>query len=267
MTQLKLGVVGKNIGYSKSPFIHSKFVKSLGIPVDYTIEDVGEGSFSEKIAELQKRGFLGCNITVPYKEEAFQLADEKTDRAIKAGAANTFVFKAGKIWADNTDGVGFIRDLTENKGYSIAGKRVLICGAGGAVRGILGPLVASRPGAIVLANRTFEKAQTLALAFSNDEIKIQPNTYDHLEGEFDLVIDGTSLNVETLPLSDSVTLGRDSLVYDLKYSPDTKTSMMMWGKSKGSQAFDGMGMLVEQAAEAFKIWTGTMPDTSIFCPS
>ncbi len=262
MREIILGVVGKNIGYSKSPLIHSEFGKSQGIPINYTIEDVGEGAFEAKIVEMQARGFLGCNITVPYKENAFAMAHEKTSRAEKAKAANTFLFKDGRIYADNTDGAGLIRDITNNIGYSIAKKRIVIYGAGGAIRGILSPLMENMPASITIANRTLAKGIALSKEFSTHSLEIKASTYDTLAGEtFDLVIDGTSLKTEALPIPTSVTLSEDSLVYDLKYNPDMETSTMAWGKSKGAEVHDGIGMLVEQAAEAFKMWTGREPAT------
>ena len=262
MPPIQLAVVGKNISYSKSPLIQSAFAKAENIDISYTIQDVGEGSFSEKIKALRQAGFLGCNITVPFKEEAFKLADHKSARAIQAGAANTFLFKEGRIFADNTDGVGLIRDLTQNLGFSLQDKRILICGAGGAVRGILGPLIDHAPHFIILANRSIEKAETLARLFPSPSIKA--STYAALsKQQFDLMIDGTSLKTEALPIPDSVSLSKNALVYDLKYSPDVETSSMIWGHSKAAAVHDGMGMLIEQAAEAFKIWTGRSPDTHV----
>lgn len=262
MQEFILGLVGKNISYSKSPFIHSEFGKEQKIPVTYTLQDVDGSTFEEKIAEMQASGFLGCNITVPYKEEAFILAHEKTASAEKAQAANTFLFKDGRIYADNTDGIGLIRDMTKNIGYSIIGKRILICGAGGAVRGILAPLVECMPASITIANRTLDKGRALAKTFSEGSLDIIAATYDALADKtFDLVIDGTSLKTEALPLPANLCLSKNSLVYDLKYSPGIETRIMIWGKTKGAHIYDGIGMLVEQAAEAFKIWTSKEPAT------
>lgn len=255
----KLAVVGKNISYSKSPFIHHAFGSALNIAVDYTIQDVLDFTFPQKIAQLQEQGFFGCNITVPFKEEAFAMATKKSSRSEAAGAANTFRFNAnGSIDADNTDGVGFIRDITQNIGAALNGKRVLICGAGGAVRGILGPLANERPEAIIIANRSVEKAAALAQQFG-----VSSSTYEALAHQtFDVVVDGTSLKTEPLPLPATLHLAQDALVYDLKYSPGVPTSIMQWAKNKGAKHIhDGMGMLVEQAAEAFFFWTGKRPKT------
>lgn len=262
-SSFKMAVVGKSIGYSKSPFIHGEFAKALGLSVDYTIQDVGEGSFADTIARLRSEGFNGCNITVPYKEDAFKMADVKSPRAEQAGAANTFSFKEEHIFADNTDGIGFIRDVTRNIGIALAGKRILICGAGGAVRGILGPLLAESPASVTIANRTFDKGIGLRDAFSSRG-SVTACTYEKLAGQiFDVIIDGTSLKTERLPIPDSLSLAEGALVYDLKYNPGAPTSIMSWGREKGAaQIHDGIGMLVEQAAEAFNIWTGRTPDTA-----
>lgn len=262
MQEFKFGVVGKNINYSQSPFIHSTFGKNSNLTVRYTIEDVGDLSFEEKIARLREQGFAGCNITVPYKENAFKLADMTSERAKQAGAANTFIFKDTLIYADNTDGIGFIKDVTQNLKISLKDKKILICGAGGAVRGILGPILNCLPASITISNRTYMKAKELAEEFSNDTLKIIPENYANLAGlQFNIIIDGTSLKSELVPIPQDISLNEDSLIYDLKYSPDMKTSIMVWGEKKGAQAVDGMGMLVEQAAEAFRIWTGVLPET------
>ncbi len=276
MTYL-LAVVGKNIHYSKSPFIHSAFGQALGISVDYSIQDVLELTFQQKIAQLQEAGFFGCNITVPFKEEAFAMADEVSPRAKAAGAANTFRFDSGgSICADNTDGSGFIRDVTRNIGVSLTGKRILICGAGGAIRGILGPLMDEAPSELVIANRTLHKNFAIPVSAVIPAASVIPTasvipaqagiqTYESLTHQtFDVVIDGTSLKTESLPLPASLTLSRDALVYDLKYSPGAPTSIMQWAKTKGAKHIhDGIGMLVEQAAEAFYFWTGERPETSL----
>lgn len=258
---IKLAVVGKNISYSKSPFIHSAFGKALGIAVDYSIQDVGEGSFADQIKTLQNSGFLGCNITVPFKEEAFAIADVKSERAMQAEAANTFVFQANQIFADNTDGIGLVRDITQNIGFTLRNKNILICGAGGAVRGILGPLLAEKPCKIVIANRTLQKGQDLAGIFSSP---VEACTYEELaRQQFNVLIDGTSLKNELLPLPEALSLTQEALVYDLKYSVTGPTQIMQWGLQKGApRVHDGIGMLVEQAAEAFAIWTGKRPDTT-----
>lgn len=277
-----LGVVGQNISYSRSPKIHSEFAKSLGLEkqIFYSLEDVGEKlSFEEKISELKHRNFTGCNITVPYKERAFELADTCSERVKKAGAANVFKFdKAGRIFADNTDGIGLVRDLKINLNFELKNKNILICGAGGAVRGILGSLIQEMQGLgkIVIVNRSIGKAQELIKIFKKDFENIWASSYENLVSPefnnliFDLVIDGTSLrnkdkNINlNLPIPENLKLNKNSLVYDLKYcaESETETGFMAWGKNQGAgKVSDGLGMLVEQAAESFKIWTGLMPKT------
>ena len=182
------------------------------------------------------------------------MADTVSPRAQAAGAANTFCFDPVKgISADNTDGIGLIRDVTRNIGISLSGKRILICGAGGAVRGILGPLLNTAPSEIVIANRTLHQ-----------DFVMEIHAYETLAHQtFDVVIDGTSLKTEPPPLPASLTLSKDALVYDLKYSPGTPTPIMQWAKTKGAKHIhDGIGMLVEQAAEAFYFWTGKRPHTA-----
>ncbi len=257
---IHLGVVGKNISYSQSPRIHTCFAEAEGISLSYTIEEVGSGSFTEKIKALRTAGFLGCNITVPFKEEAFALAHHKTDHAIQAGAANTFLFKAGKIFADNTDGIGLIRDLTQHLNIPLRNKRILICGAGGAVRGILGPLLAQHPETILIANRSLDKAQDLVTNFAAPRLQALEYT-DLATQRFDLLIDGTSLKTAALPLPDSLQWSQEACVYDLKYGGTSLSPTLAWAKTKNLRAYDGIGMLIEQAAAAFTVWTGHTPDT------
>jgi len=245
-----------------SPYIHKAFGTSLNMSLAYTIEDVDAMTFAAKIAELQTRGFSGCNITVPYKENAFSLADICSERAKRGRAANTFVFQDKRIYADNTDGIGFIRDLTQNLSYPIRGKSILICGAGGAIRGVLPALLKQDPGSIIIANRTIHKAQALIQELVNADVIVEAKTYAELSNTvFDLVIDGTSSTTEMLPLPSSISLSSNSLVYDLKYGPAVRTLIMAWGSSYGARVANGIGMLVEQAAEAFRLWSGKMPET------
>ena len=251
MDTVKLCVVGSNIAYSQSPRIHSEFGKNLSIPIDYGIQDIAEGSFSETIQDLQKRGLAGCNITVPYKEAAYALADESSTRATEAEAANTFIFKKDHIFADNTDGVGFIRDISQNIGFTLTGRRIVICGAGGAARGILPAILATHPAKLVIANRSIKPFPYPLTAYE-----------DLANHKFDVLIDATSLRDRPPPIPSSLSIEKKGLVYDLKYSPKLKTPIMHWAEEKGvGLIFDGIGMLVEQAAEAFYLWTGKHPET------
>lgn len=256
-----LGVVGKNIAYSQSPFIHHTFAQAENIALRYTIEDVGDEGFAATIARLRQAGFTGCNVTVPYKEEAFLLADQTSARAQRAGAANTLIFKESYCFADNTDGYGFVQDLAQNLKYSTRGKRILICGAGGAVRGILEPLLDTTPLAITIANRDLAKAETLAHTFSTPDLRLNASPYAALaDASFDLVIDATSLRTEALPLPETLRVAPQGLVYDLKYAVP-HNCMIAWAQRQGASATEGLGMLVEQAAEAFYLWTSKRPAT------
>ena len=247
---LKLAVVGRGIAYSQSPLIHNAFGRMLNISLDYSVQDVGEGSFATTIAVLQRQGFTGCNITVPFKEEACAMASSISDWVREAGAANTFVFSPdGTIRADNTDGRGLVQDITANLGFKLANKRILVCGAGGAVRGILAPLRATHPAKLVIANRT-------------NKPDLNTQSYESLaNATFDVVIDATSLKSEALPLPDSLRLSDHALVYDLKYA--APSFILDWGKHQGAQMSDGLGMLVEQAAITFTVWTGKIPETKM----
>jgi len=269
---LKLAVVGRGISYSKSPFIHTEFAKQLGLSVNYIRYDIAEqpelkeltdeAAFQKAIEYLRADGFYGCNITVPFKELAFRLANETSASAKQAGAGNTFVFKRDRIYLDNVDGRGLIRDITQNIHYNLQGRDILILGAGGAVRSILGSVLAQHPHSIAITNRTLEKALELQKIFPS----VQALAYSELGGRrFDVVMDGTSLKLsDPWPLPDTVTLKKpsDALVYDLKYSAGKSSPVLIWGKKHhASQLHEGIGMLVEQAAEGFYIWTGKKPRT------
>lgn len=262
MKSYLLGVVGQNIAYSRSPFIHEQFATQFDMTLKYSIEEVGSLSFSQKIKTLQEQGFNGCNITVPFKEEAFGLAHERSERAKLAGAANTFLFKGNKISADNTDGVGFIKDLTDNLNFEIKGKRILICGAGGAVRGIFASLVDAQPSLITVANRTRAKAEAIVQSMGESSVTLFATSYEKLAGRYDLIIDGTSLRGSTPLFLDKVALNEGALMYDLKYNLTQPTFLTEWARQQGARVQDGLGMLVEQAAIAFQLWTGEFPETS-----
>jgi shikimate dehydrogenase len=254
--KMKLAVVGNPIAHSKSPLIYQEFAKQAGLSVHYerVLASKEAGGFAACINQLRAEGFVGCNVTLPFKEEAYALANVWSDRAKRARAANTLKFNHnGSIFADNTDGIGLVRDVQDNIGYLLAKKRILICGAGGAVRGILFPVMEQRPASLAVANRTFDKAQNLAKEFF-DVMPIEALSFSDLaHREFDLIINGTSVLKEALPLPMSLRFSADSLYYDLKYTGVKKHD--------AKYAYDGSGMLVEQAAESFKLWTGFMPKT------
>ena len=256
-------VMGNPVAHSKSPRIHALFAEQCGIAVDYQAQLVDPGGFEAAVRNFHASGGTGANITVPFKEDAFRLADSLSERARIAGAVNTLVFNSdGTIYGDNTDGIGLVRDLRDNLGAAIEHARVLILGAGGAVRGVLGPLLAMAPGEIRIANRTVDRAAELAAVFAENG-NISASGYSDVEDEpFDLIINGTSLSLsgQMPPLRPSL-VGPDTLAYDMGYG-DEPTVFMQWCTANGGGSADGLGMLVEQAAESFFIWHGEKPRTA-----
>jgi len=262
MTDL-YAVMGNPIGHSKSPQIHTAFAKITDQDMLYSAILVPLESFDAAVDDFFRRGGKGLNITVPFKENAWRYADDFSTRAQRAQAVNTLIRQAdGRVLADNTDGVGMVRDITVNQGVSIEGKRVLVLGAGGAVRGVLQPLLEQQPSAVVVANRTVSKAQALADDF-NDLGRIQGCGFSDVEGEFDLIINGTSASLagELPPLPISCVTAT-TVSYDMMYGAET-TVFNQWALDHGAaKAIDGLGMLVEQAAEAFRLWRGVLPPTA-----
>jgi shikimate dehydrogenase len=258
-------VVGNPIAHSKSPVIHQAFAEQTDQLLEYTAIELPIDDFESKLRELQQRGYKGVNVTVPFKQQAWQVCDERSQRAEDAGAVNTLVFGSdSKISGDNTDGAGLTRDLVNNHSVLIKGRNILILGAGGAVRGVLAPLLALNPTSITIANRTVNKAQTLADVFQTLG-DVKACGYDDLGNEkFDLIINGTSagLNQEVPPIPLEV-LGTHTVCYDMMYSLSAPTAFVGWAEKHGaSSAIDGLGMLVEQAAESFNVWRGVHPDTA-----
>lgn len=263
MTFDRYAVFGHPIGHSQSPRIHALFAEQTGQPIRYTAEDVPANYFREVLERFVEDGGKGLNCTVPLKELAFHVADVKSERAGRAQAVNTLVVgEDGGLFGDNTDGVGLLRDLTVNLGIPIAGRRILVLGAGGASRGILQPLLAEQPDRLVIANRTPGKAETLAEEFAGLG-EIGACGFAGLEGEaFDLILNATaaSLSGAVPPLPTGV-LSEGGACYDLAYGKQP-TAFVRWGAAQGAAlSADGLGMLVEQAAEAFFLWRGVHPQT------
>lgn len=260
-------VMGNPIAHSKSPLIHAAFAKQTHqiLQYDAILVDTQEGEFAKAVQHFQKAGGKGLNITVPFKQIAWTLAEQKTDRAECAGAVNTLLFdKQGRCIGENTDGIGLVYDLTQNHGCQIDGQRILILGAGGAVRGLLRPLLElTNPVKCVIANRTVSKAENLARLFSNYG-KITASSYQALQGQsYDLIINGTSASLQgqSLPLPEGL-VADDGWCYDMMYA-NTATVFMQWAQQQGAtHILDGLGMLVEQAAESFYLWRGVKPDTA-----
>ncbi len=259
----RYAVMGNPISHSKSPQIHQQFAEQTKEELSYEKIKVETENFADDVANFQKNNGKGLNITVPLKEEAFKLATELTERARRAGAVNTLILNDNKNYTgDNTDGIGLVRDLTQNHQTSLTGKDILILGAGGAVRGILEPFIQQQPARIVIANRTLKRAQDLATDFS-DIAEIEVFEFSELAGQqFDIIINGTSasLSGDLPPLPDQL-LKDNSTTYDMMYGKHD-TPFMSWSKeNNASKVLDGLGMLVEQAAESFYCWRKIRPQT------
>ncbi|MFZ4536643.1 shikimate dehydrogenase [Propionivibrio sp.] len=256
-------VFGNPIGHSKSPLIHAAFAARTGEDISYTAILAPRDGFAAAVHAFVANGGRGANVTVPFKEEAFRLCTRRTARAEIAGAVNTLVFSSDGILGDNTDGAGLVRDITLNLQCPVAGKRVLLLGAGGAARGAIGPLLDERPGALIIANRTASRAQALAEHFARLGA-ISGSGYAELAGHsFDIVINATSASLggESPPLPSGI-LAAGSLAYEMMYGRGD-TPFLALARSQGAQQLaDGLGMLVEQAAEAFYLWRGVRPDVA-----
>ncbi len=256
---VRYAVVGNPVGHSLSPEIHQAFARQAEISLNYETIELPEDSFETGIKDLQQQGYKGLNVTVPFKQQAWQLCDRRSPRAEDSGAVNTILFiQDGNIAGDNTDGVGLARDLVKNKRALIKRRRVLVLGAGGAVRGVIPSLLALSPENITVVNRTLERAEQLAEDFMSIG-HINTCSYENLGREqFDLIINGTSagLNHEVPSVPEEV-LGINTMCYDMMYSTEGSTAFVEWAQKNGaSRAFDGLGMLVEQAAESFFLWHG-----------
>ncbi len=256
-------VVGTPIAHSRSPQIHTAFGAQLGIDLVYEKVEVSAGCLAAAVDAFRACGGRGMNVTVPLKEEACALADRRSERAAVAGAANTLWFTAdGRIAVDNTDGAGLVRDLERNHGVVLAGARVLLIGAGGAARGVVPALLQAGPATLTITNRTRARAEQVARDCASGAAEVldwgaAPTVVP------DVVINATSLSLggEIPPLA-AGTVGAHSVCYDMMYAAQ-ETAFVAWARAQGAaQAIDGLGMLVEQAAEAFSIWHGMAPDTA-----
>lgn len=254
-------VMGNPIAHSKSPTIHTLFADQTGQSLRYTANLVETDGFEKAVKDFFENGDLGLSITVPFKEEAWRLAEKRTSRAEKAGAVNTlWQDDQGQLQGDNTDGLGLVADLKENNSVTIKGARILVLGAGGAVRGVLEPLLSEQPAELVIANRTLSKAEALVGLFPGEAVS--SSSFENIEGRFDLIINGTaaSLQGEMPPVPGHIVDNR-TCCYDMMYGAE-KTVFNRWCREHGAKkTIDGLGMLVEQAAEQFSIWRGVRPDT------
>ena len=263
----KYAVFGNPIKHSKSPEIHRAFAVQTLQAMEYNRQLVELDDFAKAVDQFFQAGGRGLNITVPFKQDAYSYGSRITARARRAGAVNTLAMQAdGTVLGDTTDGVGLVTDIKDNLGWQIKAKRILILGAGGAVRGVLEPLLAEQPQHIVIANRTVDKALQLSKGFAELGY-ILGCGLDMLDGqEFDLIINGTSASLEgdlpSLPdslVAQNADLGKTAC-YDMMYGAEP-TVFMSWARQQGALAADGLGMLVEQAAESFALWRGIRPDT------
>ncbi len=259
----KYAVIGNPIGHSKSPIIHKAFAHQTGEDISYEAILAPLDGFEVTVQALIVQGYKGVNVTVPFKFEAYHLFTT-TNRAIDAGAVNTIDFSGSPIYGDNTDGVGLLSDIQQNLGITISGKRVLLIGAGGAAEGVLHPLLNQSPAKLLIANRTLDKAQNMKKKFlskNNPAFILEAKTLDGLaDAQFDIVINATStgLTDTALPIPNSI-FAKNCLAYDMMYGRETP--FMAQARVAGAQVADGLGMLVEQAAEAFYIWRGVRPET------
>ncbi len=257
-------VIGNPIAHSKSPAIHARFAELTGLQVDYQRLLAPLDGFASTVHDFIAAGGKGANVTLPFKLEAFALATELSERARIAGAVNTLKFEHGHIYGDNTDGIGLVADIVRNAGVSLHGKRLLLLGAGGAARGALLPLLQEEPASLTIANRTLAKAQDLQQQASSlsDRCELQACRFENLQQPFDVIINATSasINDEVPPLAATV-FGKDTLAYDMMYAA-APTAFLRLAASHGAQCRDGLGMLVEQAAEAFALWRGVRPPSA-----
>lgn len=260
----RYAVVGHPVSHSMSPRIHAAFARQTGQSLSYARLPAPRDGFPETVRGFIAAGGRGLNVTLPFKPEACEFVDSLSTRASAARAVNTIIVEPdGTTTGDNTDGAGLLRDLVENNAIEITGKRVLVAGAGGAVRGVLQPLLLALPAELVVVNRTVTRARELREAFAATG-DLEACGYDQLSGRrFDLVINGTSTGIEETvpPLPENIFLP-DGCAYDMFYASDV-TAFVCWALDRGAgKALDGTGMLVEQAAESFWLWRGIRPETA-----
>jgi len=257
-------VMGNPVAHSRSPWIHARFAQLTQQPLVYQRRLVPLDGFAADLQQLLQSGGKGCNVTVPFKLDAAQAAHSRSPRVALAGAANTLVIGAdGHIHADNTDGLGLVADITRNAGVAIADKAILLVGAGGAAAGVLGPLLEQQPRQVVVCNRTFHKAQALVDAHAalaqSQKVELLAQEQQGLSGSFDIIINGTAASLQGagIPVPASV-LRPGSLAYDMMYGHAAQP-FLDWAQQHGAVGRDGLGMLVEQAAESFALWRGVRP--------
>jgi shikimate dehydrogenase len=263
----RYAVIGNPVAHSKSPFIHAEFARETGQDLVYERILAPLDGFRTAVANFRAEGGKGLNVTLPFKLEAFQLAGERGTRGQEAEAVNTLKFEGATIYGDNTDGIGLVRDIQVNLDFSVEGCHVLLMGAGGAAQGVLGPLLEARPARLVLANRTIAKAERLVERFRDDRglgpDALNASGYPALQGQaFDIVINSTSASLnDTVPDLPPGIFARSSLAYDMMYGKGMTPFLEVATAQGAGRVADGIGMLVEQAAESFLLWRGVRPET------
>jgi shikimate dehydrogenase len=260
----RYGVMGYPVSHSRSPVIHRLFALQTGQDMQYELLQVSPEKLETAIRQFQRTGGKGLNITLPHKTEVAKLVDRMSERASNAGAVNTIVFRNGEMYGDNTDGFGLLRDLSVNLGIQLEGANILILGAGGATRGIVGPLLEMQPAGLRIANRTLGKAQALADHFeSQGPVSACRFNVIPVSDSYDLIINATSADLQgdTPPYPDTA-VSEGTFCYDLSYGLNA-TPFSVWAREHGAaKSVMGWGMLVEQAAESFHLWRGIRPDTA-----
>jgi shikimate dehydrogenase len=262
---VRLAIVGNPVAHSRSPQIHARFAAAGGQAVDYTRVLAPLDRFVATVRAFADAGARGCNVTVPFKGEAFAACARLSDRASRAGAVNTIVFEADGWFGDNTDGAGLVRDIELNAGVALRGRRVLVLGAGGAAAGALDPLLAARPAALVVANRTVARAQALVERFAAGaatlDVPLSATTLEAPGADFDVLVNATAASMQgAVPALPAGTLRPGALALDMMYGAAT-LPFLRWARAQGAVARDGLGMLVEQASEAYFLWMGVRPAT------
>jgi shikimate dehydrogenase len=254
----RYAVIGHPVAHSKSPFIHARFAELTGQHLVYERVLAPLNGFAPTVRSFAAAGGRGCNVTVPFKFEAHDLAVQRSERASLAQAVNTLRFDAEGWFGDNTDGAGLVRDLQHNAGLDLAGRDLLLLGAGGASAGVLGPLLAARPRRLVVANRSLDRAQALVARHA----ALSAAGLDACGTGYAVVLNGTAASLQGAgsPVPAAV-LGRGALALDMMYGPPAEP-FLQWARDHGAVARDGLGMLVEQAAEAFQVWRGVRPPTA-----
>lgn len=254
-------IIGNPVAHSRSPDIHSAFARETSQDIEYVRLWAPLDGFVAVVDQFRREGGRGASVTLPFKEEAFRYATRHSERALAAGAVNTLLFDGAAAFGDNTDGAGLVRDIQDNLRYCLAGTRVLLLGAGGAARGAIHPLLDQRPQMIVIANRTPERARALARHFDRS---VEGGSFGDLKGrQFELVINATSASIagETLALPEEL-YAPGAIAYDMMYGKGDTPFMQQARREGASRIADGLGMLVEQAAEAFFLWRSVRPETA-----